>query len=102
MPLSKFSEFFYCDPPFHRFMCCVVRVQIGTPEMVAYWLMKNWAAEVREEVYGDMRELSTTKMTHTSLAKLATMDDEDFSVYMADANFNNRDPSRETQTGVSS
>ncbi|KAF5687024.1 hypothetical protein FCIRC_2528 [Fusarium circinatum] len=64
MPLSKFSEFFYCDPPFHRFMCYVVRVQIGTPEMVAYWLMKNWAAEVRKEVYGD------------------------FPVYMEDKNFN--------------
>ncbi|KAF5605937.1 uncharacterized protein FSUBG_6273 [Fusarium subglutinans] len=83
MPLSKFSEFFYCDPPFHRFMCYVVRVQIGTPEMVAYWLMKNWAAEVREEVYG-----VRTETGYTSLAKLETMDDEDFSVYMADANFN--------------
>ncbi|KAF5542244.1 hypothetical protein FMEXI_7579 [Fusarium mexicanum] len=75
MALDRFSEFFYCDPPFHRFMCYVVRVQIGTPEMVAYWLMKNWVAEVREEVYGDMRERSISKLTHTSLAKLETMED---------------------------
>ncbi|KAF4493791.1 hypothetical protein FAGAP_10088 [Fusarium agapanthi] len=67
---------------------------------VAYWLMKNWAAEAREDVYGepkpdimnltieDMRELSTRKVTDTSLAKLETMDNKDFSVCMKDKNFN--------------
>ncbi|KAF4417164.1 hypothetical protein FACUT_12422 [Fusarium acutatum] len=100
MDLNKFSDLFHCDPSFQRFMDFVVRIRIGTPEMVAYWLMKNWVAEVREEVYDepksdimnltteDMRELSTSKVTDTHLAKLETMDDEDFSVYMADKNFN--------------
>ncbi|SCV28790.1 uncharacterized protein FFB14_02008 [Fusarium fujikuroi] len=67
---------------------------------MAYWLMKNWAAEVREEVYGepktdimdltteDMRELSTGNVTGTILAKLEVMKNEDFSVYMTDKNFN--------------
>ncbi|PNP80562.1 hypothetical protein FNYG_06161 [Fusarium nygamai] len=68
--------------------------------MLAYWLMKNYVAEVREDVYSepksdimnltteDMRELSTRKVTDAHLAKLESMDDEDLSVYMEDTNFN--------------
>lgn len=52
MDPDKFGECFHCDWAFHRFMYCVVRVRSSTPDMMAYWLMKNWAAEVREEVYG--------------------------------------------------
>ncbi|KAG5765590.1 hypothetical protein H9Q69_007054 [Fusarium xylarioides] len=77
----------------------VMRIRTGTSEMVAYWPMKNWTAKLREEVYGepksdimnltteDMRELLTSKVTDTHLAKLETMEDENFSVYMADSNF---------------
>ncbi|KAF5570926.1 hypothetical protein FPHYL_872 [Fusarium phyllophilum] len=98
--LNKFRDLLYCDPSFFQFMRCVMRIRINTSEMVAYWLMKNWTAKLREEVYGepksdvmnlttgDMRELSTSKVTDTHLAKLETMEDEDFSVYIADSNFN--------------
>ncbi|KLO88953.1 uncharacterized protein LW93_12370 [Fusarium fujikuroi] len=100
MDADKFSECFHRDWAFNRFMYCVVRVRSGTPDMMAYWLMKNWAAEVREEVYGepktdimdltteDMRELSTGNVTGTILAKLEVMNNGDFSVYMTDKNFN--------------
>ncbi|KAF5633596.1 hypothetical protein F52700_6050 [Fusarium sp. NRRL 52700] len=99
MDLNKFSDCLYYDPSFHRFMSFIVRVQLGTPEMVGYWLMKNWSAERRQEVYGsprphemkltteDIRELSTKKVTDVSLAKLEAMSDEDFSVYITDPNF---------------
>lgn len=36
----------------------------------------------------DMRELSTGNVTGTNLAKLEVMNNEDFSVYMTDTNFN--------------
>ncbi|KAF5572105.1 hypothetical protein FPANT_13333 [Fusarium pseudoanthophilum] len=97
---SKFCFLVERDPSFYRFMKYVVRIRSGTPEMLAYWLMKTMLAEVREEVYGeptsdignltteDMLELSTKNVTDTHLAKLETMDDEDLSVYMADTNFN--------------
>ncbi|KAH7255359.1 uncharacterized protein BKA55DRAFT_688375 [Fusarium redolens] len=45
------DEFSYClhyDLIFHRFMGYVVGVPGGTPEMVAYWLMKRWSTEARE------------------------------------------------------
>ncbi|KAF5702525.1 hypothetical protein FMUND_13438 [Fusarium mundagurra] len=98
--LNKFRDLFYCDLSFHRFMRYVMRIPIDIPEMVAYWLVKNWTRELREDVYGepksdimnltaeDMRELSTSRVTDTHLTKLKAMDDEDFSVYMADSNFN--------------
>ncbi|TVY66044.1 hypothetical protein Focb16_v011024 [Fusarium oxysporum f. sp. cubense] len=51
----NFNEFIYrlhYDLSFYRFMCFVARVPTGTPEMVAYWLMKNWSTEAREGIYG--------------------------------------------------
>ncbi|KAF5544859.1 hypothetical protein FNAPI_9298 [Fusarium napiforme] len=98
--LRKFCVLVRRDPSFYRFMKEVVGIRSGTPEMLAYWLMKNMVAQVREEVYGepksdignltteDMLELSTRNVTDTHLAKLENMDDEDFSVYMEDKNFN--------------
>ncbi|KAF5974401.1 hypothetical protein FCOIX_8286 [Fusarium coicis] len=68
--------------------------------MLAYWLMKNYVAQAREHVYGNLKpdimqlttenmlELSTRKVTDTHLAELESMDDEDFSVYMEYPNFN--------------
>ncbi|KAG4287504.1 hypothetical protein FPRO06_05156 [Fusarium proliferatum] len=100
MDVDKFSDCLHCDWTFRRFMYYVVRARLGTPDMMAYWLMKNWAAGVRVEFYGepktdimdltteDMRELSTGNVTGTILAKLEVMNNEDFSVYMTDTNFN--------------
>ncbi|KAF5637279.1 uncharacterized protein FTJAE_5694 [Fusarium tjaetaba] len=98
--LRKFYALVQRDPSFYKFMKEVVGIRPGTPIMLEYWLMKNMVAEVREKVYGepksdignltteDMLELSTRKVTDTHLAKLESMDDEDFSVYMEDTNFN--------------
>jgi hypothetical protein len=50
--LSRFCDLVHHDPSFYRFMKYVVKIRSGTPEMLAYWLMKNMVAEVRVEVYG--------------------------------------------------